>query len=88
MISSFETSSDGLRIYECEAGRRQTAWLLADSHASVGMGRSDAVLRVGLDRQEGRRTGQRLLLKEGARNRPEGPEDPLGTSSGGCVLPA
>lgn len=48
---------------------------MADSHASVGMGLSGAVLRVGLDRQEGRRTGQRLLLKEGARNRPEGPEE-------------
>lgn len=54
VMSSFETNSDGLRIYECDAGRRQTDWLLADSHASVGMGLSGAVLRVGLDRQEDR----------------------------------
>lgn len=61
-------------------GKRKTTWLLSDSCVSLEIGLSDSVSRVGFDGEEDRRTGQRLLLKEGATNSPVGPEDPCGTS--------
>lgn len=49
--------------------------------SSVETSLSDSVLRVRFDREENKRTGQRLLCGEGARDRHGGPEGPLGTSS-------